>query len=356
MATNATVLIADISGYTDFVTATEIVHSTHIIGELLDKILKANEDQFSLAEVEGDALLLYREGGVVGRSDLTRHCIRLLKAFHGFLKVIERDRVCDCGACSTATGLDLKFVAHYGEVDHITIGPVRKPAGMSLIVAHRLLKNSVTESSYLLATCDLLESESSDTRPGSSDDDTDWCSAADEYAVIGTVPYEYVSLASVRDSVPDPPRRDLDVVPSENLLEVRIEAPLAKVYEALIDHEAKPMWVGGIEDVSVDSVIQRIGSTHLCRVNGAVLDFETAQAVIDAERRVLVERVAIRGADLELLSYVELIEINPALTRLLSGVGPATDAHVPPDVLADVMAQNEQDLHRFKRYVESLPA
>ena len=44
-------------------------------------------------------------------------------------------------------------------------------------------------------------------------------------------------------SVPDPPRRDLDVVPSENLLEVRIEAPLAKVYEALIDHEAKPMLV-----------------------------------------------------------------------------------------------------------------
>jgi hypothetical protein len=62
MAESATILIPDISGYTEFLTKTELVHSSHIINELLEAILAANEGEFELSEVEGDALLLYRKG------------------------------------------------------------------------------------------------------------------------------------------------------------------------------------------------------------------------------------------------------------------------------------------------------
>lgn len=60
MAESATILIPDISGYTEFLTKTELVHSAHIINELLDAILAPNSGEFELSEVEGDALLLYR--------------------------------------------------------------------------------------------------------------------------------------------------------------------------------------------------------------------------------------------------------------------------------------------------------
>ena len=62
MAESATILIPDISGYTEFLTKTELVHSSHIINELLEAILAANDNDFVLSEVEGDALLLYRKG------------------------------------------------------------------------------------------------------------------------------------------------------------------------------------------------------------------------------------------------------------------------------------------------------
>jgi len=62
MAEPATILLPDISGYTEFLTRTELVHSSHIINELLDAILAANTSDFELSEVEGDALLLYRKG------------------------------------------------------------------------------------------------------------------------------------------------------------------------------------------------------------------------------------------------------------------------------------------------------
>jgi len=55
MAERATILIPDISGYTDFLTKTELVHSSHIINELLEAILAANSGEFVLSEVEGDA-------------------------------------------------------------------------------------------------------------------------------------------------------------------------------------------------------------------------------------------------------------------------------------------------------------
>ena len=43
MADSATILIPDISGYTEFLTQTELVHSSHIVNELFEAILAANE-------------------------------------------------------------------------------------------------------------------------------------------------------------------------------------------------------------------------------------------------------------------------------------------------------------------------
>src|SRR5215468_3825745 len=75
MAESATILIPDISGYTEFLTKTELVHSSHIINELLDAILAANSGEFVLSEVEGDALLLYRKGEPIEADALVRQCL-----------------------------------------------------------------------------------------------------------------------------------------------------------------------------------------------------------------------------------------------------------------------------------------
>jgi len=62
MAEQAIILIPDISGFTDFTGATEIDHAAHIITELLELIVASNETDFTLAEIEGDAVLFYRKG------------------------------------------------------------------------------------------------------------------------------------------------------------------------------------------------------------------------------------------------------------------------------------------------------
>lgn len=59
MAEKATILIPDISGFTEFTGTTELDHAGHIINELLELIVVSNDMGFTLAEIEGDAVLFY---------------------------------------------------------------------------------------------------------------------------------------------------------------------------------------------------------------------------------------------------------------------------------------------------------
>ncbi len=117
--TTATILIPDISGFTDFLTQTEIKHSSHIINELLEGIIQSNNLGLHLSEVEGDAVLFYKKGRAIPKSALVEQCSAMYQHFHTQLKIIERDSICRCGACSSASNLTLKFIAHFGNIQEI---------------------------------------------------------------------------------------------------------------------------------------------------------------------------------------------------------------------------------------------
>jgi hypothetical protein len=152
MAEQAIILIPDISGFTDFTGATEIDHAAHIITELLELIVASNETDFTLAEIEGDAVLFYRKGEPLQREQLIDQCLRMFANFHQRLMVIERDTVCQCGACQTASNLTLKFIVHFGYIKEIKVAQFVKATGIDMIVAHRLLKNDVGAHEYILIT------------------------------------------------------------------------------------------------------------------------------------------------------------------------------------------------------------
>src|SRR3954452_10136091 len=197
MAESATILIPDISGYTEFLTKTELVHSSHIINELLDAILAPDQAGFELSEVQGDALLLYRKGAPIEADALIRLCLSMIESFHTKVKIIERDSVCQCGACKTASNLSLKFVAHHGIVQEIKVRQFTKCSGVDMIVAHRLLKNRVASDEYILATPSCAGFATLQPSAG----ELAWERASDEYPAIGTIDYLYAGLADVRKTI-----------------------------------------------------------------------------------------------------------------------------------------------------------
>ncbi len=106
--------IPDISGFTQFVNETEIQHSQHIIEELLEAIIDANEIGLEISEIEGDAILFYRMGPGPTIAELLAQVQRMYVRFHTILRKYDQFRICQCGACCTASKLALKFIMHYG--------------------------------------------------------------------------------------------------------------------------------------------------------------------------------------------------------------------------------------------------
>lgn len=52
-------VIADISGYTQFLTSSELDHANGIIGELLNAVIASIQAPLSVSSIEGDAVFMY---------------------------------------------------------------------------------------------------------------------------------------------------------------------------------------------------------------------------------------------------------------------------------------------------------
>ncbi len=134
--------IPNISGFSGFVENTAIERSIHIISELLEILLDNNVLEMKLAEVEGDALFMYAENNLEFPK-VENQISKMLNAFRKHLLRYHHQRICNCGACSTAIDLKIKFLVHYGRLDFIKVKQIKKPYGKDVNRIHRLLKNDV---------------------------------------------------------------------------------------------------------------------------------------------------------------------------------------------------------------------
>ena len=109
------IFIPDISGFTEFVNQTAIEHSQHIISELLEVIIDANQLELTISEIEGDAVLFYKNDYIPEFKDIIAQSKEMFLRFHSYLNEIDKTNVCQCGACKTASNLTLKFITHLGD-------------------------------------------------------------------------------------------------------------------------------------------------------------------------------------------------------------------------------------------------
>src|SRR6476620_3314731 len=119
MSTTATILIPDISGFTEFMTNTELSHGSFAISMLINTIIDAVGDEYEISEIEGDAVLMFKRGAAPSQQEIQRTCIKIFNAFHFQRKWMQQHAVCPCKACNEITHLTLKFVAHHGPVGEI---------------------------------------------------------------------------------------------------------------------------------------------------------------------------------------------------------------------------------------------
>jgi hypothetical protein len=155
-ANRATFVLADISGYTRFLSAVGSAHEAQLaMGEMppayplmtafLDAIVESLAPPFVLAKLEGDAVFAYADDGALSlRGDEVRACLQDCYAtFREHLRRTEDGLTCSCDACTSGARLDLKFILHHGSYIAQTIAGSTELLGPDVTTAHRMLKNDV---------------------------------------------------------------------------------------------------------------------------------------------------------------------------------------------------------------------
>lgn len=267
--------IPDISGFTQFVQTTEVEHSQHVIAELLEVLISANTQDLELAEVEGDALFFYKEGELTSQERLLAQMETMFTAFYGHLRSLEKNRICPCNACATAHNLDLKIVAHSGELQFIQVQGNRKPFGKQVIEAHRLLKNSIDSDNYSLISKELAKDielpihyHSKAYMFKEGEDIYDGKKIGYIYSLIDSKKLNFSSFTQAKKvKIDRPPNIEL---------ERTFPVSAAVLLEYLTNYSYRHYWVEGVDEFKYnENEVTRLGTEHVCVINGKQLNFVT---------------------------------------------------------------------------------
>lgn len=140
-------LIADLSGYTAYLTSTEFEHANGVMVALLEVLVARLGDPLRLWRLEGDAVLAYSvdPNFPSGETFLTI-CEDLYNAFRERRQDIRANSTCECRACAQVPNLDLKLIVHHGQFSELRVGPLRDISGPDAILVHRMPKTGVAKA------------------------------------------------------------------------------------------------------------------------------------------------------------------------------------------------------------------
>lgn len=280
---NGTFILADIGGYTAFLTDVGIEHAKEITRHLFDGLYRVDPGSWKVGNVEGDCLFLYSDSKP-SPLEVFAYIRRLYETFRESIAEIASGSTCRCGACDRSGNLTLKFVVHNGEFDTMDIVGRSELIGPDVVVAHRLLKNSVPIREYALLTrslADVADASGLDVTPG-----------RDAYGDIGAIDYVYVDLRRVREAFSKSREIYLTQENADVAVSIEIDAPPDFVWTILMDASKATHWVPTLVALeTLSGATTEVDSVHTC-LHGDVGKMVHYRVAYDGHRHRLTDRLS----------------------------------------------------------------
>lgn len=348
--TNATILIPDISGFTHFMSMTELEHGSHLISDFLETIIQNVDENFEISEIEGDAVLLYRKGNVPSKQEVLDLCMKMFHAFHYKRKMIQKLAICPCGACQSLINLSLKFITHYGSLLEIKVDRFTKASGLDMIIAHRIMKNSVPSNEYILLTENFLKKVNDE----SDAHGLTWQNSADEFPFIGKVNYEFALLEPVKNSIPDPPIPQI-IYQGDNtpFLEFDIRAPYKEIFMAIIDMARRVHWMLGLKSVEQESEHSYIGSIHYLVFDDARVQVSPIKMIMDDSEIFYSEMASVVGMNISVIYEYRLRNTSDEGCGLICRVLPESGKQLSPELYSFLHENLKISITNLKSFSEN---
>ena len=240
-------LLADITGYTQYMGDTELTHAQDVVADLLETIVNAIEPAFQLSKLEGDAAFAYANTATVNPSMMMDTVESAYFAFQKRLRDVAHSTTCECNACIRIPSLDLKFFIHDGEYVLRKIARSEELTGPDVILLHRLAKGTagarINKPAYAVYTKTTLDAMAMDpTILG-------FLPHKEVFSDIGEVDV-YVQDLAVRWTFEQERNRDY-VTSAESVHETTFEtsAPPQTVWDHLTDPTKRPQWQRLVDEV-----------------------------------------------------------------------------------------------------------
>src|SRR5688572_24049871 len=278
------IFIPDISGFTRFVNAVEIDHSRHIIQELLEVVINANQIGLEISEIEGDAILFYKYGDAPDLKEVYTQVEKMFCEFHKHLKAYDHRRFCQCQACAGAIDLTLKVITHYGEFTGYSVKNFNKLIGRDVIVAHQLLKNDIDQHEYWLVTDNLLQNE----KPVHFANWMKWIDQVKE-TETGLIPYHFTQLSGLKYEIEPEPLRQIELPQKVKVISVSKEydTDIKKLFYTALHFEFRHRWQEGVKGIDeVSHLLPGVGTRHRCILEKGQLIMYTSSFSYNPEKRV----------------------------------------------------------------------
>ncbi len=256
-------LLADITGYTQYMGDTELTHAQDVVADLLETIVDAIEPSFQLSKLEGDAAFAYANTESVNPSMMMDTVESAYFAFQKRLRDVAHSTTCECNACIRIPSLDLKFFIHDGEYVLRRIARSEELTGPDVILIHRLAKGTagakINKPAFAVYTRTTLEAMAMDP------------------AILGFLPHTetfddigdvdvFVQDLAVRWTFEKERNRDY-VTSAESVHEVSFEtsAPPQVVWDYLTDPTKRPQWQRLVDEVLTMTEGRRgVGTVNHC--------------------------------------------------------------------------------------------
>jgi hypothetical protein len=320
--------VADITGYTGYLNASELEHARGTLTDLLGVLVDHAGPPMRISKLEGDAVFSYafENAFTDGRTFLD-----LIEATYvAFRRAIDSmvlNNTCQCNACANVSSLDLKFVIHFGSFVVQKVGTYDELLGPDVNLVHRLLKNTVVERLGISAYC--LYTEPASQRLGFE-------------AVTGLVPHDedVADFGVVRTYVQDL----ADVYHSDDEEEITLdpsnvwftmEADLPMPPAVVWDYMASPLYrnilIGSTRQEVKDLVGGRVGvgSAYQC-YHG---DRLTPQRIVEWKPFTkIVTKDGFSNSWMGIMTVIYTLRETPNGTQLSSDLGGLKDR--PPWVRA----------------------
>ena len=253
-------ILADVSGYTAYLTEAEQEHAGPIIISLLSSIIDNAVAPMVLSNLEGDAVFLRAPAdGFVSGQTFLEIIENIYFAFTELREQMIANTSCTCRACRKIPELDLKVIIHKGQFQILELAGRQELSGPDVILVHRLAKSGVRDQtqipSYAMFTAAAAEAlDLAAFAPR-------LVSYSEDFEHFGNVETSVHDLKAAWEQ--ERRNRDPMFVAPEDAAghwEIRLETSMPLAWDLITLPQNKKIWMGMLDVTREDDLGGRLGA------------------------------------------------------------------------------------------------